>query len=117
VKYLGDICKIYKSAYHPDHFTSRFSEEKLARFYEILILSNEYCFVALDAQRKISGFIIAGYNTNKAVREFISENSGYLLRLMFMNPQFFLKGSSKVNCGFQIKTDFPGILEAAVDSY
>jgi ribosomal protein S18 acetylase RimI-like enzyme len=87
---LIEVVKIHLNAFSKDHFTSNFSADLLHSFYYMQIQENEFCFVA-EENNMISGFIVAGYNTNKAVKEFTKKFKLHLLLKMLQNPIFILK--------------------------
>ncbi len=90
-KYLNEIVRIHKSAYHSNHFTSLFGRVTLEEYYRYLILLNDYCFVYHDIYEKMVGFIIAGYKTTEGLNNFVFQNRFFLIKILIKHPEFLFK--------------------------
>lgn len=83
---LDKIAVIHKSAYGSDHFSSRFSEKMLRKYYESFLDNNEYCYSATNEYNEMVGFIIAGNNTAEAVLKFSQSNTLALIWYSLLTP-------------------------------
>lgn len=83
------MAHIHKLSYGRDHFTSRFSEDLLIKFYSELIKINDYS-ILLKEESDAIGFVICGFRTNEAVSNFISANRLQLISVLLRNPTFII---------------------------
>ena len=91
-EYIDQIAVIHKNAYHKDHFTSNFSNNKLEEYYQYLINNSNLSVAYIDTNNnQCIGFIIAGESVSKGIAQFISTNRLYLLNIMLKNPSFLLE--------------------------
>ncbi len=86
-----DLCvRLHKNAYPNYLFTSRFSKDMLARFYEKLILYCEYSYLIYWEEDAV-GLIIAGKKASIARNQFIKENFLSLIFTLVRSPSFIIK--------------------------
>ena len=83
--HLAGIASVHAAAYDSDHFTSRFTAEKLRCFNRLLIEHADFAACALSDD-DVSGFVIAGPNVSAGVDAFVRMNRMYLLALLLRDP-------------------------------
>lgn len=89
---IPSLIKIHLSSFDNSHFSTKFDKTMLASYFKILIINNNFSYVVSDERtNEIIGFIIAGDKTKIAVDEFVKNNRGEVLGILFKNPKFILE--------------------------
>lgn len=89
--YIKGIADVHYSAYSKRHFTSCFTQLKLADYYNFLINNSDLSLVSLDDKNQVNGFIIAGCSVGQGVNQFIHANKPYVIKTLITHPNFLLE--------------------------
>jgi ribosomal protein S18 acetylase RimI-like enzyme len=108
---ISKIIELHLNSFTKDHFSTAFSIDLLQKYFSKMIACNEYCSVCYDnSEEELLGYVIAGFNTGKAVSDFTKENKSALMITLLKNPRFLLeklntllyklvnKNKEKINC-------------------
>jgi ribosomal protein S18 acetylase RimI-like enzyme len=86
---INRIIDVHINSFTSSHFSAVFSQGMLQKYFEKLLSTSKYNYVLYDDQnRKILGYVIAGFNIKNAVNEFIKENFKQLMWVLIKNPKF-----------------------------
>jgi len=92
---IESISLLHKQVFDNSYFSVHFSINKLNKYFESLLSANKYCYVVAE-DKKILGYVIGGYQTQKAVDNFMKSNIWYILSCMLINPKFILSAIVKI---------------------
>jgi len=85
-----EAAKIHLAAYSGGHFTATFGSEKLAEYNARLMMNADIALAAVEDGSTL-GFLIAGENVSRGVREFVRDNRLFLVGKMLARPRFLLE--------------------------
>ncbi len=103
---INNIIKLHLRSFGKNHFSAIFNEKLLKKYFTKLIRMNEYCFVYFDTEEsELQSYLIAGFNTSKAVNSFTNENLFPLIITLLKNPSFILEKISELYKKVSEKTD------------
>lgn len=88
---LENICSVHTYSFDKNHFSSVLPKSLLLGFYSELLKNNDFNYVALDEEKNISGFIVAGKNTGSAIDNFIRKSFKPLFFILLKNPGFLFQ--------------------------
>lgn len=88
---ITSIISIHKEIFDKDHFTSHFPDNILVKYFYKLISKNTFNYVAYNQDKELLGYIISGYQTTEAIKEFIRENRVAILWIMLTHPKFLIE--------------------------
>jgi ribosomal protein S18 acetylase RimI-like enzyme len=89
---IANIIELHLKSFSKNHFTSVFSRDLLQKYFRKLIAINKFCFVYYnEKEEELLGYIIAGFNTGKALSQFTHENKYNLMFTLLKNPRFLLE--------------------------
>jgi ribosomal protein S18 acetylase RimI-like enzyme len=94
---IQNIMDLHLSSFNKNHFSAVFSKEMLERYFENLLELNNFNFVFYnDKKKELLGYVIAGYNSQEAVNNFIKKNYFALILTLIKNPKFFTEKVSEL---------------------
>lgn len=87
---IGKITSLHKQLFDKDHFTARFDEQLLNKYFQLLLSNSDYKICALREQ-KVIGYLIAGEKLDKVLKIFSKEYFARLTILLIKNPKFLFE--------------------------
>jgi len=91
-KDIDEIIKLHLNSFDKNHFSKAFPVDLLRKYFKKFITLNRFCYVILDeTDNKILGYEIAGFQTDKTVSEFTSENFFRLIIVLLLHPEFLVE--------------------------
>lgn len=87
---IRKIANLHKQLFDKEHFTARFDEKLLYKYFHLLLSNSNYKICAFKEQELI-GYLIAGKKFNDILKKFNSEYFIYLIILLFKNPRFLIE--------------------------
>jgi ribosomal protein S18 acetylase RimI-like enzyme len=124
---LTQCAELHRFGYPKDLFTSRFSITMLERYFREILRLNPYCYVALNDEGQVVGFVMGGERTAEAVNSFMKQNLVPLTLTLARNPAFLVdkmvkvlrmttkKGfKSKAKCRFLTKVVDPNLQRTGI---
>ena len=89
---IANIIELHLKSFSKKHFSAVFSKDLLQKYFIKLIAINKFCFVYYDnKEEELLGYIIAGFNTVKAVSQFTQENKYTIMFTLLKKPRFLLE--------------------------
>ncbi len=92
---IESISLLHKRVFDSSYFSIHFNISRLNKYFESLLSANKYCYVAVE-DKKILGYVIGSYQTQKAVDNFMKSNIWYIFSCMLINPKFILSAIVKI---------------------
>lgn len=87
---IGKIASLHKQLFDKEHFTARFDEKLLNKYFHSLLLNSNYKICAFKEQTLI-GYLIAGEKLDNVLKNFSKEYFTRLIILLFKNPRFLIE--------------------------
>ncbi|MCL6494364.1 MAG: GNAT family N-acetyltransferase [Ignavibacterium sp.] len=87
---IGKITSLHKQIFDKDHFTARFDEKLLNKYFYLLLSNSSYKICAFKDQEVI-GYLIAGEKLDNVLKKFSKEYFIRLIILLLKNPRFLLE--------------------------
>lgn len=81
------IVKLHKQLFDKDHFTSTFSEGLLQNYFNLLLASSMFKYVAI-VDNEYVGYLIGGAKLDKVLSDFSKKYFFRLIYHLLMNPKF-----------------------------
>ena len=95
---IPSIIDLHLSSFDKNHFSAVFSKEMLELYFENLLELNDFNLVFYDDDHnELLGYIIAGYNSQEAVNQFIKKNYLLVILTLIKNPRFISEKVSEVS--------------------
>ena len=89
---IDRIIDLHLNSFSDDHLSVLFSRKMLNEYFSILIKRNQFSYVYYnDDGKDLIGYVITGYETKEAVKEFIKKNRYSLMIVLLKNPKFLLE--------------------------
>ena len=86
---IQNIIELHLSSFDKNHFSAVFSEKMLEQYFENLLELNDFNLVLYsDETKELLGYVIAGYNSQEAVNNFIRQNYVAVILTLIKNPRF-----------------------------
>ncbi|WP_421418989.1 GNAT family N-acetyltransferase [Pseudoalteromonas lipolytica] len=87
---VEDVCALHRAAYLDDHFSSKFNDQLLSKYYlHLSDLNDGLCFISYSGTQAV-GFVIAGKSLNNKVKEFVRLNRIAICFVILRNPSFII---------------------------
>ena len=93
---IEQISKMHQKVFDNSYLSVHYPIKLLGKYFESLLSSNEYNYIVLDEDEQLLGFLIGGYQTQKAVDDFMSKNLAGVLFCILKNPRFIVSGIVKI---------------------
>jgi ribosomal protein S18 acetylase RimI-like enzyme len=93
---IEQISRMHQKVFDSSYFSVHYPIKLLCKYFESLLSSNEYNYVVFDENQQLLGFLIGGYQTQKAVDDFMSKNLAGVLFCILKNPRFIISGIGKL---------------------
>ncbi|MGQ9798934.1 MAG: GNAT family N-acetyltransferase [Ignavibacterium sp.] len=87
---IGKIVSLHKQLFDKEHFTARFNEKLLSKYFNLLLTYSDYKICAFKEQELI-GYLIAGRKLDYVLKKFSREHFFRLIILLFGNPRFLIE--------------------------
>lgn len=87
---IGKIVSLHKQLFDKEHFTARFDEKLLSKYFHLLLLNSNYKICAFQEQ-ELFGYLIAGEKLDDVLKKFSREYFFRLIILLFKNPRFLIE--------------------------
>jgi len=95
---IQSIIDLHLSSFDKNHFSAVFSKKMLEQYFENLLELNDFNLVLYnDEQKELLGYVIAGYNSQEAVNNFIKKNYFAVILTLIKNPRFLSEKISEVS--------------------
>lgn len=89
---IDNIIQLHIKTFGKNHFSAVFSKKMLKRYFELLLMLNEFNFVLYsDDNDTLFGYVIAGYKSQDAVNIFTKEYFLHLVFILVRNPKFIVE--------------------------
>lgn len=95
LKDIKSVSRLYKIAFDRSYLSVHYSIGLLIKYFELLINHNKYCYVA-ETGDQIVGFLIGGFKTQEAVKEFLDKNRKTVYLYVLFNPKFLFIRLNKI---------------------
>lgn len=87
---IKKITSLHKQLFDKEHFTARFDEKLLNKYFYLLLSNSNYKICAFQGQELI-GYLIAGEKLDDVLKKFSREYFIRLIILLFKNPGFLIE--------------------------
>lgn len=87
---IGRIVSLHKQLFDKEHFTARFDEKLLSKYFNLPLTISDYKICAFKEQELIS-YLIAGRKLDDVLKKFSRKYFIRLIILLFKNPRLLIE--------------------------